>query len=716
MKSLSEGHILSSASLWKFGRSDMYRVNPPLVRLVAALPMLLVDPKTDWSGFTEIPYARPEFPLGTVFANANGSDTFWHFTLARWACIPFGLGGGWICFRWAHDLYGPAAGIISLILWCFCPNILGNGALITPDVGAAAYCFWRWLSSVGGFLRNPHPVTPPASPMHEADSFPKHDRPSGGRGSCRAGIAGNSLVCGSAGASPSLFQQTSGWPRALLAGLTLGLAELTKSTWIILFALWPLLWLIWQLSSRQRQFSIFNLHFSIFNTSSAASNPKSAVRDASGAPADRRKPTDDALGCASRLNPRRVFSILHPRSSILQLSAILLLALYILNLGYGFENSFQRLDKFQFISQALGGPDAHKSPGNRFANIWLGALPVPVPANYLRGLDVQRYDFEVGKWSYLRGEQKMGGWWYYYLYAMAVKMPVGTLFLIALATVLSVASMIRAMRKPTDVALGCASRLNDDLRSSILDIVTLVAPALIVLVVVSSQTGFNRYLRYVLPAFPFLFVWASQVARFITVQCTPGRAPIRRELVPRARLTRAVVVVCLVATIASSLAVFPHSLSYFNELAGGPENGPAHLLDANVDWGQDLLELKRWHDAHPEARPFHVAYFGRVSPKAAGIESAPEPLFAPPPLNKGVVTSSPLRKGGPGGGALPTLGSPIAGTDLNRIGPSGWYAISINDLYGYKHDGHEVDRYAPLRTESPVARAGYSIRIYRLLK
>ncbi len=47
------------------------------------------------------------------------------------------------------------------------------------------------------------------------------------------------------------------------------------------------------------------------------------------------------------------------RSSILQLAAILALALYLLNLGYGFENSFQPLGKFQFISRTLGGPDAH---------------------------------------------------------------------------------------------------------------------------------------------------------------------------------------------------------------------------------------------------------------------------------------------------------------------------------------------------------------------
>lgn len=40
-------------------------------------------------------------------------------------------------------------------------------------------------------------------------------------------------------------------------------------------------------------------------------------------------------------------------------------------------------------------------------------------------------------------------------------------------------------------------------------------------------------------------------------------------------------------TIGSSLWVYPHSLSYFNESIGGPLNGAAHLLGSNVDWGQD---------------------------------------------------------------------------------------------------------------------------------
>jgi hypothetical protein len=49
----------------------------------------------------------------------------------------------------------------------------------------------------------------------------------------------------------------------------------------------------------------------------------------------------------------------------------------------------------------------------RFAESWLRELPVPLPENYVMGLDHQRWDFETGMLSYLRGEYRQGGWWYY---------------------------------------------------------------------------------------------------------------------------------------------------------------------------------------------------------------------------------------------------------------------------------------------------------------
>jgi len=86
-------------------------------------------------------------------------------------------------------------------------------------------------------------------------------------------------------------------------------------------------------------------------------------------------------------------------------------------------------------------------------------------------------------------------------------------------------------------------------------------------------------MRYVLPIFPFAFVWASQVARAV---------PSKQWK------TAALGAVALAWSVGSSLWVVPHSLSYFNESVGGPAGGHAHLIHSNIDWGQDLLYLKRW--------------------------------------------------------------------------------------------------------------------------
>jgi 4-amino-4-deoxy-L-arabinose transferase-like glycosyltransferase len=80
---------------------------------------------------------------------------------------------------------------MALLLWCFCPYVLGHGALITPDVPAATmgisacYLFWRWLNS------------------------------------------------------PKTWE-------TLLVGIVLGLAELTKFTLLIFYPLWILIWLFYK--------------------------------------------------------------------------------------------------------------------------------------------------------------------------------------------------------------------------------------------------------------------------------------------------------------------------------------------------------------------------------------------------------------------------------------------------------------------------------------
>lgn len=540
-------HLPAGVSHWRLGTFNLFRVNPPLVRMVAALPALGASAPTAWQGYYKAPHSRPEFwPIGVRFLELNGERAFWVFTTARWACIPFSLLGGFVCWRWAGEMYGDAARYWALALWCIEPNILGHASLITPDVGAtslgvaASYAFWRWL-------RRPK------------------------------------------------------WSTALMAGLMLGLAELAKTTWIVLFALWPALWVLWTCSA----------------------------------------PT----GASWRAWRQQGW----------QLLIIVLFGVYLINVGYAFEGSFSKLGDYRFVSANLTGnenPDApDHSAGNRFQGTWIGCLPIPLPTNYVRGIDRQKLDFEIRLWSMLRGEWRRGGWWYYYLYALAVKVPVGVLALVLLAGFLTV--------------------FHDRYRSRWRDELCLVAPAVVILTFVSSQTGFNHHLRYVLPAFPFVFIWASKVGRAVEL---------------RQWRTGAVAAGLLGWAAVSSLWVYPHSLSYFNELAGGPKNGLWHLGGSNVDWGQDLLYLKRWLEEHPEAEPLHLGWerWWVVDPRIARIKSTLPPL----------------------GPAPAVLGSRV---DPNELGPQpGWHAVRVNMLRG------RTKEYAYFLRFEPVAMAGYSIWIYHI--
>lgn len=170
----------------------------------------------------------------------------------------------------------------------------------------------------------------------------------------------------------------------------------------------------------------------------------------------------------------------------------------------------------------------------------------------------------------------------------------------------------------------------------------------------------------------------------------------------RQRFLTGVVVAGVAWTLVSSLLVYPHSLSYFNELAGGPKRGHRHLLDSNIAWGQDLLLLQEWLAEHPEARPIQIASFGWIDPRLAGIE------FTLPPL--GPRPDNPLPED----------------LESRSIGPlPGWYAIDVNFLHGThwpaaNGNGGWTDirpdglNYEYFRLFEPVDRVGYSIHVYHI--
>lgn len=81
-------HLPSGLAHWHYRNFGLYSVNPPLMRMIASVPLLLVSPKTDWISIPDDAYSRPEFVVGSNFMVANMFDSFWYFTLCRWAQIP----------------------------------------------------------------------------------------------------------------------------------------------------------------------------------------------------------------------------------------------------------------------------------------------------------------------------------------------------------------------------------------------------------------------------------------------------------------------------------------------------------------------------------------------------------------------------------------------------------------------------------------------------
>ncbi len=135
-------HLASGISHWQLGEFELYRVNPPMVRLVAAVPAVLLGCKSDWSKnakYSERPGSRPEFRVVPQFVELNGRWTYWYVIFGRLICVPFSWLGAWACFRWADELYGRNSALLATALWCFSPNelALASAWLISHFVGAA---------------------------------------------------------------------------------------------------------------------------------------------------------------------------------------------------------------------------------------------------------------------------------------------------------------------------------------------------------------------------------------------------------------------------------------------------------------------------------------------------------------------------------------------------------------------------------------------------
>jgi len=314
---------------WQRHSLGIYRVCGPLSKFLYALPAHLAGVRVDYpESFDSNIRSRQEWEVGRLFQSQNRERYHRIYRWSRLLSILVTVLGGYLVCEWSTSVFGAWPGVVSLCVWCWLPPILAHGSLVTSDVLSAvmlvlaARSFWA-------FLLRPSPVT------------------------------------------------------TILAGLTLGLAQATKFTFLILYPCWVLI-----LIGRVVQLGV---------TLSGENRPRSAT-------------------------PTRlvVFGLV-----ALVISVIVIDALYL------FHDVGICLAHWDHGRSSL----AHdlRRMAERPATAWLLWVPIPFPLEFLRGLDFQLADTERLQSAYLLGQTRMGGWWHWYLVASMIKVPLPALALFALA-------------------------------------------------------------------------------------------------------------------------------------------------------------------------------------------------------------------------------------------------------------------------------------------
>jgi hypothetical protein len=439
--------------------------------------------------------------------------------LGRLPTVLLGMALGWLVFLWSRELFGLRGGALALFLYTFCPNVLAHSHLITTDLATAlgmfgaTYAFWRW-------------------------------------------------------------RQQPGPGRLTVAALAFGAAQLTKVTALFLIPIFLLVALL-ELRRTGQAGAPRGAGRVPWKAWPQRATPQAAGSEGgvtpgvtpSGLAALPPRPEAAAPGPAA-LPPRPVAA--HPEpaaasgpaaarsglaAALAPAAALAAGTLLALNLGFAGEKTLTPLSRAPLLSRPFLALAAVPV---------LREVPIPVPLPYVTGVDMCTRDARSGSRSYLHGRFSSHGFWNYFLVASLIKVPLGTLALLALAAWLAVTGRVRAA--------GAEAFL-------------LVPPAFL-FAYFSFAFELQIGLRYLLPAFPFLFVWAGRAAAWQPAAWPPAGWRAAAWL-PPASPAGALVGVLVAWSAVSSFSVHPRYISYFNELVGGPRNGYSWLTDSNVDWGQD---------------------------------------------------------------------------------------------------------------------------------
>jgi len=225
--------------------------------------------------------------------------------------------------------------------------------------------------------------------------------------------------------------------------------------------------------------------------------------------------------------------------------------------------------------------------------------------------------------AFLNGEYSFRGWRHFFPYCFLVKTPLALFVLLALAANAVWRCRERPPWRSHPGRAGSKPALAAGEPPSPIKLPLIHLTPLVVLFVIywatAIPTTLNIGYRHILPIYPVLYILAGAAA-----------------LLPALGQRRSGLVLAILCGLfaAESLFAWPNYIAYFNPLM---PRGRAHehLVDSNLDWGQDLPGLARWlqaYNAGPQREPVYLCYFGNGWPPYEGIEA----IALPPPPNDGL--------------------------------------------------------------------------------
>lgn len=218
--------------------------------------------------------------------------------------------------------------------------------------------------------------------------------------------------------------------------------------------------------------------------------------------------------------------------------------------------------------------------GIAFAVVQLAYLGSIDPSLFFKGMALVNQNHDPNFPYYFNGDLQPGGRWYYLPASFLLKATAPFIVLVLMRIVLFLANWRREWRTAT----------------------FLILPAVVYFAAVTLLAD-PLGVRYFLPIFPFLMVYSAGLVRYFA----------------KKRFASVMLGILLAWHVTSSLAAFPHHLSYFNEFAGGSSHGWEWVGDSNVDWGQELKGLRKLMEQRGIAAVTLVAFSPYDNPDYYGI-------------------------------------------------------------------------------------------------